>query len=253
MKKYTLNRYGATPKYILAGKSVRKIYESVIEFFTVPKLHEQFRHLPFSGQAMQKLLQDYEFTSVLDIGSGEGLHANILKNHNKHVTTIDYGDSIYFQAAEDADGTASNVIIADFNEYNFTSKYDAVWCSHVLEHQPNPNIFLTKIYSLLSDGGVLAITVPPARNTMSGGHLTNWNAGLLLYNLVLAGFDCSEASILKYGYNISLIVQKKTAVYPPLSYDSGDLRKIKKCLPDLNFFATENDDPFNGNIFKINW
>ena len=81
MKKYTLNRYGATPKYILAGKSVRKIYESVIEFFTVPKLHERFSHLPFSGQAMQKLLHDYEFTSILDIGSGEGLHANILKNH----------------------------------------------------------------------------------------------------------------------------------------------------------------------------
>ena len=83
MRKYTLNRYGTTPKYILAGKSARKIYESVIEFFTVPKLHESFRHLPFSGQAMQKLLQDYEFTSVLDIGSGEGLHANILKNHKQ--------------------------------------------------------------------------------------------------------------------------------------------------------------------------
>ena len=79
MKKYTLNRYGATPKYILAGKFVRKIYESVIEVFTVPKLHERFRHLPFSGQAMQKLLQDYEFTSVLDIGSGEGPACKYIK------------------------------------------------------------------------------------------------------------------------------------------------------------------------------
>ncbi len=253
MKKYTLNRYRRTPVYILLGKTIRKIYESLIELITVPKLQEPFRHLPFSGQAMQKLLQDYEFTSVLDIGSGEGVHANILRDHNKDVTTIDYGDSIYFERAEDTSEIARNTIIADFNEYNFISKYDAVWCSHVLEHQANANIFLTKIYNLLSDGGVLAITVPPARNTMSGGHLTNWNAGLLLYNLVLAGFDCREASILKYGYNISLIVEKIPAAYPPLSYDSGDLRKIKKCLPDLNFFATENDDPFNGNIFKINW
>ncbi len=253
MKKYTLNRYGTTPKYILVGKSVRKIYESVIEFFTVPKLHERFRHLYLSGQAMQKLLQDYDFTSVLDIGSGEGLHANVLKNHNKLVTTIDYGASIYFQAAKGEEEAAKNVIIADFNEYNFTSKYDAVWCSHVLEHQPNPNIFLTKIYSLLNDDGVLAITVPPARNTMSGGHLTNWNAGLLLYNLVLAGFDCRDASILKYGYNISVIVKKAPAVHPNLSYDSGDLRKIKNCLPNVKFFPTENDDLFSGNIFKINW
>ena len=252
MKKYTLNRYRRTPIYILLGKAIRKVYESIIELMTVPKLYDPFRKLPFSGHAMQKLLKDYEFTSVLDIGSGEGVHADILQSHNKIVTTIDYGDSIYFERADIA-GTARSTIIADFNEYNFTSKYDAVWCSHVLEHQPNPNIFLIKIYSLLKEGGVLAITVPPSRNTMSGGHLSNWNAGLLLYNLVLAGFDCSEASILKYGYNISLIVEKSPAVFPPLSYDSGDLRKIKKCLPDVRFFSSENDDPFNGNIFKINW
>ena len=252
MKKYTFNRYKNTPIYILIGKSVRKIYETLIESFTVPELKEPFRHLPFSGHAIQKLIADYNFTSILDIGSGECLHADIFQKQGKIVTTIDYGNSIYFENA-DTDGASKNTIIADFNEYNFTSKYDAVWCSHVLEHQPNPNIFLTKIYSLLNDSGVLAITVPPARNTISDGHLTNWNAGLLLYNLVLAGFDCREASILKYGYNISLIVKKTPAIYPPLSYDSGDLRKIKKCLPDLKFFETQNDNPFNGNIYKINW
>lgn len=252
MKKYTLNRYGTTPIYILLRKSVRKIYESIVELYTVPKLHVRFRNLPFSGQAMQKLLTDYQFKSILDIGSGQGIHADVLQQHNKLVTTIDYGDSIYFEKANN-DELVRNTIIADFNEYNFASRYDAVWCSHVLEHQPNPNIFLTKCYQLLNDSGILAITVPPARNTMSGGHLTNWNAGLLLYNLVLAGFDCREASILKYGYNISVIVKKSPAVYPPLSYDSGDLRKIRNCLPDLKFFPTENDDLFNGNIFKINW
>ena len=252
MKKYTLNRYGRTPIYILIAKVIRKIYETLIELITVPKLNKPFRHLAFSAHAMQKLITDYNFISVLDIGSGEGTHADIFQKHGKFVTSIDYGDSIYFEKAN-TDGIAKNTIIADFNEYKFTSKYDAVWCSHVLEHQPNPNIFLTKIYSLLNDSGVLAITVPPARNTISGGHLTNWNAGLLLYNLVLAGFDCREASILKYGYNISLIVKKNPANHPSLAYDSGDLRKIKNCLPDLKFFSTQNDDPFNGNISKINW
>lgn len=252
MTKYSLNRYGTTPKHILLGKAVRKIYENVIEFYTVPKLHKRFRHLPFSGQAMQKLLIDYQFSSVLDIGSGEGIHAETLQKHNKLVTRIDYGDSIYFEQAK-TNELARNTIIADFNEYSFTTQYDAVWCSHVLEHQLNPNIFLTKCYGIINDGGILAITVPPARNTMSGGHLTNWNAGLLLYNLVLAGFDCRDASVLKYGYNISVIVKKSPAVYPNLSYDSGDLRKIRNCLPDVKYFRTENDDLFNGNIFKINW
>ena len=253
MKKYTYSRYSTTPLSTLIGKVIRKIVEGLIEYFTVPKLENKFKNLPFSEHAMQKLLNDYKFNSVLDIGSGEGVHADILREYGKAVTTIDYGDSIYYEKGNKSKTTFTDTIIADFNEYQFTSSFDSIWCSHVLEHQPNVNIFLKKIYSLLPDNGILTITVPPARNTISGGHLTNWNAGLLLYNLVLAGFDCSEASILKYGYNISLIVKKKPAIVNDLSYDSGDLRKIKKFLPDLKFYATENDDPFNGNIFRVNW
>ena len=99
----------------------------------------------------------------------------------------------------------------------------------------------------------MAITVPPARNTMVGGHVSNWNAGLVLYHLVLAGFDCSEARILKYGYNISVLVKKKPVINENLSFDSGDLRKINKFLPKINYIQTYNDDLFYGNIWKLNW
>jgi len=105
----------------------------------------------------------------------------------------------------------------------------------------------------LPDEGILAITVPPARKIISGGHLSNWSAGLLLYNLVLAGFDCKNASILKYGYNVSIIVQKKQAICDDLVYDYGDIMKIKRFLPDVAFFSTGDDVSFNGNIFKVNW
>ena len=249
MKKYSIKRYGTTPFYIMAGKVGRKLIETSIEYFTVPQLDEEFKHLQLSEHAMQKVLNDFEFNSVLDIGSGGGEHANIFRNHNKIVTTIDYGKSIYFESNMDK----KNTIIADFNTHNFETVFDCIWCSHVLEHQPNPSLFLSKIHSLLPQNGVLAITVPPARNTVLGGHLHNWNAGILLYNLVFAGFDCSLASVLKYGYNISVILNKKDAVLNNLSYDCGDLRKIRRYLPDLNFFETEDDDLFFGKIFKINW
>ena len=254
MKKYTLKRYRYTPAYILIDNVLRRLFETSIELFTVPKLDASFSHLPFSGRhAMQKLLREFKFNSILDIGSGQGLHAALLKDHNKQVSTIDYGASEYFKEASGAAFDSSNSIIADFNEHEFTCQYDAIWCSHVLEHQPNPNIFLRKIYSLLPDEGILAITVPPARKIITGGHLSNWSAGLLLYNLVLAGFDCKNASILKYDYNISIIVQKKQAICEDLGYDYGDIKKIKRFLPDLAFFSTGDDVSFNGNIFKVNW
>ena len=103
---------------------------------------------------------------------------------------------------------------------------------------------------------VLAITVPPGDSLVIGGHLTNWNAGILLYNLVLAGFDCSNASILQYGYNISVIVKKRSDIpvdLSNLSYDRGDLRKISKYLPNVEYRSNDLDDPFKGDIYSLNW
>ena len=47
-------------------------------------------------------------------------------------------------------------------------------------------LFLKKVHSLLNEGGYLAIIVPPRKPFIVGGHVTIWNAGLVLYNLILA-------------------------------------------------------------------
>ena len=61
--------------------------------------------------------------------------------------------------------------------------------SHVLEHQFDPQRFLRKIYECLNPDGVLALTVPPRKDEIVGGHVSLWNGGLLLYHLVLAHLD----------------------------------------------------------------
>lgn len=218
----------------------------------LPPLREDFKNLLLGSHAMQKILDDYKFETILDIGVGEGLHSSIFFDNKKKVTGVDYGDSIYFKENKNK----ISVVIADFNKWETKEKFDAVWCSHVLEHQPNVNTFLVKIFQLLNNGGVLAITVPPGDSLVIGGHLTNWNAGILLYNLVLAGFDCSNASILQYGYNISVIVKKRSDIavdLSNLSYDRGDLRKISKYLPNVEYRSNDLDDPFKGDIYSLNW
>ena len=82
---------------------------------------------------------------------------------------------------------------------------------------------------------------------MSGGHLSLWNAGLLLYNLILAGFDCRSAAVKTYDYNVSVIVRKKAAPLPELTYDFGDIEKLSQ------FFPFEAKHGFDGNIESINW
>ena len=91
------------------------------------------------------------------------------------------------------------------------------------------------------------ISVPPLRHNIVGGHVSLWNAGLLLYNLILAGFDCSEASVKQYGYDISVVVQKKEAILPELNYDHGDIEVLAK------FFPMKVKQGFHGQLDEINW
>jgi len=173
-----------------------------------------------------------KFDTVLDLGSGEGFHANEFKANGKTVTTVSF--------------TPPADHVGDFLTLELP-KFDCIWASHVLEHQLNVNLFLRKCFDTLHDDGILAITVPPLKHNIVGGHVSLWNAGLLLYNLILAGFDCSEASVKTYGYNISVIVRKKEAKPEGLIMDNGDIAKINQYMP---FEAVCG---FDGQIQEINW
>lgn len=217
----------------------------------IPALRPEFSHLQLGTQAMQRLLDAYDFRTVLDVGSGDGCHAACFMDAGKVVTTIDYGRSPSFLRKS----TGIQTIIADFNGYAFPDPFDCVWCCHVLEHQLDAHTFLRGLHRAVKEGGILAITIPPFRETIVGGHVSFWNAGLLLYRLVLAGFDCREASLLRYGYNISVILRKQSVdVLPALVYDAGDIKTIRPYLPAcIAFVDSSNDTPFDGAIHEINW
>ena len=192
----------------------------------------------FGNEAAIKLAKDYSFKTLLDIGSGppQGVNAaNFFKELAKDVTR------------QDINPDYKPDLLGDFNNLATDKLYDCIWCSHVLEHQLNPNFFLTKIFHTLKDDGVLAITVPPRKDEIVGGHVTLWNAGLLLYNLILAGFDCKDAAVKSYGYNISVIVNKRTAILPELNYDAGDINALNE------FFPLGVYEGFDGNIQELNW
>lgn len=182
-------------------------------------------------EAFDKLMT-MQFDNVLDIGSGLGVHTAAFKRKGKEVASV--------SLLPPADH------IGDYLQY-ICPHYDCIWASHVLEHQRNVGEFLDKCYNDLKPGGILAITVPPAKASIVGGHLTHWNAGLLLYNLILAGFDCSKASVKAYGYNISVIVRKEEAVYENLIMDNGDIEKIAHLFPNDAYHG------FNGEELECNW
>jgi len=166
----------------------------------------------FALAAFQKLLRDYEWQTVLDVGCGPGEHADGFDRAGKTVTRNDLRlDGAY--------------------QHRLFDPHDAVWCSHVLEHALNTHDFLCKLALDCREGGVLAITVPPLKPEIVGGHVSLWNAGLLLYRMALAGIDCKEAAVRTYDYNVSVIVRKRTFTVPRLAYDSGDVTTLAPWLP----------------------
>lgn len=224
------------------GKIASKVYEKKL-----PKVDKEFNHLTLSGHTLQKLIKDYNFETVLDIGSGAGEHAQILHKYQKKVTALDFGTSIYAQKKGN-NYDEIEWIEADFFKYKPSHKFDCIWASHVLEHQSNPGLFISKCMQLVKEDGLIAITIPPMDEYVLGGHLTNWNAGLLLYNLVFNGIDCSDCSIISYGYNISVIVKNRKHGAVDLTYDNGDIVKLLQYFPECI-----NAEPFDGRIRNWNW
>lgn len=155
--------------------------------------------IEWGAHALLKLLADYEFDEVLDIGSGDGHHKRLMEYQGKKVFSVDM--------VKDAD------YVGDFLDIDFDKQFDAIWCSHVLEHQRNVGFFLDKLYSVLKPDGVLALVVPThSRDVLISGHVSSWSIPLLCYNLVMAGFDCSEASLLN-TYELSIVLKKKEAIH----------------------------------------
>ena len=208
----------------------------------------KFQKEPVRGYKILEKMLTLKYKNVLDIGAGSLEHSKIFLENKKIVDICDYGNSIYYNNKNNNIlNKVRNKYIGDFNTIDIDNKYDAIWCCHILEHQPNPNLFLKKIHSLLNENGYLGIVVPPRKPFIVGGHLTLWNAGLLLYNLVLAGFDCSNCYINQYDYNIGLIIKKNTIKNLPnnLSMDKGDIELLSDYFP---FEAKHN---FNGDIINF--
>ena len=138
-----------------------------------------------------------KFKTCLDIGSGDGVHSEIMRHAGLEVTSVDkYSDKADYNM--------------DFMSYTKARQmdFDVVICSHVIEHQRNVGDFLDRIYDVLSDDGVLIISAPNhSVETLVEGHLNSFLFPLFLQHMIHAGFDCKNGKYLSIVEN-SFIVSK---------------------------------------------
>lgn len=98
-----------------------------------------------------------EGAKVLDVGSGTGTLATLLKD-KAEVTCADISDT----AVEACKAKGLNAFQFDLvkDKVEQHGKYDCVVATEVLEHMKDPKAAIKKLYSFLEPGGLLVVSVP---------------------------------------------------------------------------------------------
>jgi SAM-dependent methyltransferase len=153
---------------------------------------------------------------VLDVGFwGQGVDHRqdnwvhgILKRRAKDVYGVDteYDDSAVSPRDHYQKTFAENT--------RFPVAFDVVFCGDVIEHLPNPGLFLESCKSMLAPGGKIVITTPNCFNlfnmfekiskqepTVNSDHVAYYNAKTLRCLLQKSGFSMSDP---EYLYSLGL-------------------------------------------------
>ncbi|VGO17407.1 hypothetical protein PDESU_06003 [Pontiella desulfatans] len=200
------------------------------------------------GFHLAEMASRLPFDRILDVGFGRGAAARFFRLKGKNVVAIDR--DIQYRAAPldimKAEGI--EVIETSFEDYQPDGGIDAIWLSHVLEHTLDVGRFLEKARSILSDSGWLFVMVPPFKHEVVGGHVTpGWNLGILMYVLLVSGFDIKTGHFVRHGYSICAFVRKSTTPLPQLCHDQGDIERTRDLWP------LEVMQGFDGNLPSVNW
>ena len=207
--------------------------------------------LPSFKIALRRILKQaltYDFKTVIDIGAGDGFAAKAFCERGKNVTVTDLHPELLENLPNDVK-VYKNLDVCDMSSIPSES-YDAVWCSHVIEHVMDTGRALSEIRRILKPNGIAFLTVPPFEHRVLGGHVCpGWNIGILMYVLIVSGFDVINASFINYQSNVSGFVRKGRDFDIPIVHDYGDIERIKHLFPpSLNVHQG-----WNGNIDSYHW
>ncbi|WP_446811149.1 class I SAM-dependent methyltransferase [Methylomonas sp. 2BW1-5-20] len=189
-----------------------------------------------SRRGMADLLEQtskFRFHTLLDIGMGDGLASRYFAAQGKQVTATGFDIEAYLSSPmPDTVKLVPNADICDMSCFADGS-FDAVWCSHVLEHVQNPGLALAEIRRVLKPHGMLFLIVPEYAPVLVGGHVnTGWNLGTLMYNLVLSGFNVREGEFVNHCWNICGFVARGELPAVRLRRDKGDLEILAGHFPE---------------------
>ena len=127
-----------------------KPYESSITNDEINRLHQKI---------VSRIPENAEI--ILDAGCGNGWLSKQLVNQNRKVISMDISPINPMRALRELDHENHFALVADvFNLPISGDSIDCIIASEIIEHVPNPTMFIDKLLEPLKPGGKLIITTP---------------------------------------------------------------------------------------------
>ena len=181
-----------------------------------------------------KLISKYNLTGkkIIEVGCGQGEFLQVLNEFD----VLPYGIENKKDLVESAEKKGLNVkhgfITDPNNPAEQDGPYDAFLSFNFLEHQPDPNAMLGKIYDLLTEDGIGLITVPSFEYIMQydgyyefiRDHIAYYTFETLEFLVNKNGFEVLEKEMINRD-TLSVTVRKKKPF---------DLAKIAKSFDNIS-------------------
>jgi SAM-dependent methyltransferase len=193
-------------------------------------------YAPGTREVLRFFLKHYNFKKVLDLGCGVGHLWPELEG--KEVMAIDTYPPERVMLLPHV-----QYVQADFMGQVHFGRVDALFSSHVVEHMQDTKLFLQKFFSFIDDGSPWCIMWPPPQPGIREGHLHHFPMGLMLYNIVVTGIDCSEAMLVRKDYTLGIMGRKWKFELPALGPETRDLTLLAPWFPFVVAHNFPGDNP----------
>jgi len=185
--------------------------------------------------------------TVADIGCGDGWASVELKHRGAIVTAVDILPEGHYKLdriVEQGIHYSSLGIRGLEGEH-----YDLAWCYHVLEHIPNPTLFLSDIRKVAD---VLCLAVPKCTpEGFAKGHINMYNMPLLVEHLRRGGWDVEHGQYTIYpGPKVGALW---TIVSSHEGYMFEDQSTYAKYPEPMNALNVEGENHLRNEMYEWNW
>jgi len=201
-----------------------KDYERADDIADIPK-HDDFMYAQVIHE-LQSYLRPH--MDVLDLGCNNGNLSLYMALHGCHVLGIDIARNAVINAKKSA--SYYNIQNVRFEAMDFLSqwrereKFDLILCSHILEHVPQDDLFLRKLFFTTKKGGTLLLIVPTVYSSFymlnkcikgyvafdrEVGHLRRYSKTSLCNAVRTAGFEIKKTVFLDSVLRDWFILEKQ--------------------------------------------